>query len=125
MQASTSLPAIQLSVCGTAGNNEGLLRFLNRTENTVSEAIIVPAPNNTVVTGFNVACSLGFVYDVNDRLANYANLLPGVQRCEWERSGVEYPGTRSFLRGYPQPRQPSCCVHSGTIKPSGAHVRRL
>ena len=66
---------VTVTVCGIAGNTEGLVTLLNATENTVSGAISVPAPTNTVVTGFNVAWSLGFTYDDNDPLANYGATL--------------------------------------------------
>jgi hypothetical protein len=62
---------VTITVCGAAGNKEGLVTLLNATENTTSGAITVPAPTNVVVVGDNVAWSLGVVSTDGAAFANY------------------------------------------------------
>src|SRR5271154_428343 len=62
---------VTITVCGAAGNKQGLITLLNATENTTSGALTVSAPPNVVVVGDSVAWSLGFVSGDSASLANY------------------------------------------------------
>ena len=116
---------VTISVCATAGNNEGLVTLLNATENTVSGQLLflLQLTLSLLVSMSPGVSALCMMSTIGSRITARPSSLIAALRIGTQR--VEYPGTRSFLRGHTQPCQPSCCIHSGTIKPRGAHVLRL
>jgi len=104
---------VTITVCGAAGNKEGLATLLNATENIALGAITVSAPPDVVVVVDSVAWSLGFVSIDSASLANYdatfvyVSQQAGIRTDPISRNIISHPWTYSISSTLLQSRRPS------------------
>jgi len=103
---------VTITVCGAAGNKEGLATLLNATENTSQEPSPFLHHPTSLSSVDSVACRLGFMSTDSASLANY-----GASKQESRRIQAPRPKNIIAPRGQTRSRQASRRVRCCTIGP--------